>query len=143
MSCLCHVIAVRERFQGTDTAVVWLEPVGQSQRTEYLLHRQNPFVCQHKKMPDMGILRTEVQSPAGRLGRSLLHLGNSVPPFPDGGWHGNLRPRTCRSRNDLVVAKSALLRFRRWRKLRALPCSSSPNRTRCAGLRFGFFFLRE
>ena len=24
--------------------------------------------------------------------------------------------------------------------LRSLPCSSSPNRTRCAGLRFGFYF---
>ena len=28
----------------------------------------------------------------------------------------------------LVVAKSAYLRFRRWRKLRPLPCSSSPHK---------------
>lgn len=30
--------------------------------------------------------------------------------------------------HHLVVAKSASLRFRRWRKLRTLPCSSSPHK---------------
>jgi hypothetical protein len=37
-----------------------------------------------------------------------------------------------------VVAKSAQLRFRLGRKLRPLPCSSFPKRTRFAGLRFGW-----
>ncbi len=32
-----------------------------------------------------------------------------------------------------VVAKSAWLRFRRWRNLRPLPCSSAPRRTGSAG----------
>lgn len=38
---------------------------------------------------------------------------------------------------DIVVAKSAHLRFRLRRKLCSLPCSSSPHRTRFAGLRWG------
>ena len=37
----------------------------------------------------------------------------------------------------LVVAKSAQLRFRLRRKLRPLPCSSSPHATRSAGLARG------
>ena len=42
-----------------------------------------------------------------------------------------------------VGAKSVLLRspLRSEANIRSLPCSSSPNRTRCAGLRFGFFSL--
>ena len=42
---------------------------------------------------------------------------------------------------DLVVAKSAQLRFRLRRKLRPLPCSSSPHTTRFAGLARGPLFL--
>ena len=42
-----------------------------------------------------------------------------------------------------VGAKSVLLRspLRSEANIRSLPCSSSPNRTRCAGLRFGFLFF--
>lgn len=37
--------------------------------------------------------------------------------------------------HHFVVAKSASLRFRLWRKLRALPCSSSPHKAGFAGPR--------
>ena len=56
--------------------------------------------------------------PAGRFSACASDELHNIPPF-------------------LVIAKSAQLRFRLWRKLRSLPCSSSPHRTRFAGLRRG------
>ena len=52
---------------------------------------------------------------------------------------GGHRFKSC----HFVGAKSVLLRspLRSEANIRSLPCSSSPNRTRCAGLRFGFLFF--
>ena len=44
--------------------------------------------------------------------------------------------RECSETSTGVVTKSAWLRFRLWRKLRQLPCSSFSHRKRCAGLRW-------
>lgn len=46
----------------------------------------------------------------------------------------SLREISRRTDPDGVVTKSAHLRFRLRRKLRSLPCSSSPHQVRCAGL---------
>jgi len=55
---------------------------------------------------------------------------------PGRSWGGRLRVRA----SSVVGAKSALLR-RAAPTIRPLPCSSSPNRTRSAGLRFGSLSL--
>ena len=52
-------------------------------------------------------------------------------------WLRQMRAiRECSETSTGVVTKSAWLRFRLWRKLRQLPCSSFSHRKRCAGLRW-------
>ena len=66
---------------------------------------------------------------AARVGRCALVWGRVGPPS---GGHGVSAPAGGLVQRDappiVVVAKSAKLRFRLRRKLRPLPCSSSPHR---------------
>ena len=78
-----------------------LEPIGQSQRREFLWRRQSPVCGQPEKMPGRGILRRAGRSPAGLRGQFGLRPDSIVPPFPVrrllGSWHW----RICRSRSVL------------------------------------------